>query len=382
MITLYKRGRVWWADSSCGGARRQWSLRTRDAKIAEQLRHQAELDLLSGGRLARKPWPEFESEFTAWVSSQVAPSTKARYEFSCKHFREFLERHRTGLLSQISPSLLTAYIEERKSLPARPRPMLDGGVKAELRHLRRVFSYAVDCGYIAKNPVIARNLNSQAGKTMPFTAEEVERMKDDAAAQADPLDRALLAVFLNTGLRISDVCSLRKDSIQGERLIITPRKTRRRGRSVALPLNKTLRRALDEIRGSASPRQDASLFVFSDAAGNSLRNVRERLERLWKRAMVHRGHPHRFRDTFAVSLLLRGASLYDVAKLLGISTQTAERHYAPYVAELQQRAAKLVGKLDHGLSRKCNATSSTDGHCRPSGSKSDQRPKSSRMPVN
>lgn len=39
--------------------------------------------------------------------------------------------------------------------------------------------------------------------------------------------------------------------------------------------------------------------------------------------------PHRFRDTFAVSLLLKGVSLDGVSKLLGQgSIKITERHYA------------------------------------------------------
>lgn len=385
MITLYKRGRVWWADSSFGGERRQWSLRTRNAEIAEKLRRLAELELLSGGRLAKKDWPAFEAEFLAWIRPQVAPSTLQRYEFCARHFRAFLEHSRAGALSQISPPLITAYIEWRKQRdpnPRSPRRMSDGGAKAELRHLRRFFSYAVACGYLAKNPVVARNLNSQAGKTMPFTPAEVGRMMEDAELKKNPADAALLAAFLHTGLRISDVAELRKDCMHGERIILTPRKTRRRGRSVALPLNRALRAALDAHLRSQTREQISSPLVFSDAAGRPLRNIRERLERLWTRALVPGGHPHRFRDTFAVSLLMRGASLYDVAKLMGISTQTAERHYAPYVAELQERAAKLVGKLDYALSRNCNVTSSTDGHFRPSAAKRQRAEKRAREAVN
>jgi hypothetical protein len=43
----------------------------------------------------------------------------------------------------------------------------------------------------------------------------------------------------------------------------------------------------------------------------------QRMLALGKRAGVNNAHPHRFRDTLAVDLLSRGASPYDVAKMLG-----------------------------------------------------------------
>jgi integrase len=66
------------------------------------------------------------------------------------------------------------------------------------------------------------------------------------------------------------------------------------------------------------------------------------MKALGKRAGVSHVHPHRFRDTFAVDLLLKGASVYDVAKLLGDTVETVEKYYAPYVRELRERARRFV----------------------------------------
>jgi integrase len=63
---------------------------------------------------------------------------------------------------------------------------------------------------------------------------------------------------------------------------------------------------------------------------------------LGRRAGVPNVHPHRFRDTFAVDLLLRGASPYDVAKMLGDTIDTIERHYTPFVRELRERVRKIL----------------------------------------
>jgi integrase len=68
----------------------------------------------------------------------------------------------------------------------------------------------------------------------------------------------------------------------------------------------------------------------------------QRMVALGKRAGVPDAHPHRFRDTFAVDLLLRGATPYDVAKLLGDTVDTVEKHYAPFVRELRDRARRLM----------------------------------------
>jgi hypothetical protein len=44
----------------------------------------------------------------------------------------------------------------------------------------------------------------------------------------------------------------------------------------------------------------------------------------------------------AVDLLVRGATPYDVAKLLGDTVATVEKHYAPFVKELRDRARNIL----------------------------------------
>lgn len=69
---------------------------------------------------------------------------------------------------------------------------------------------------------------------------------------------------------------------------------------------------------------------------------------LGRRAGVPDVHPHRFRDTLAVDMLNRGASPDDVAKMLGDTIDTVERHYTPFVRELRERV-RIILESDAGV---------------------------------
>jgi hypothetical protein len=73
-------------------------------------------------------------------------------------------------------------------------------------------------------------------------------------------------------------------------------------------------------------------------------NWRRTFRRLCVLASVKGGHPHRFRDTLAVELLLAGLPIEQISVLLGHSSvRMTERHYAPWVqARQNQLEAGLV----------------------------------------
>jgi integrase len=83
------------------------------------------------------------------------------------------------------------------------------------------------------------------------------------------------------------------------------------------------------------------------------RNWRRAFDKLFKIAslrdeegMRKRCHPHMFRDTFAVELLLSGAPIEEVAMLLGHENlETTIKSYAPWVRERQQKLIRSVKKM-------------------------------------
>jgi integrase len=68
----------------------------------------------------------------------------------------------------------------------------------------------------------------------------------------------------------------------------------------------------------------------------------QRMLALGKRAGVPNAHPHRFRDTLAVDMLEKGANPYDVAKTLGDTIETIEKHYTPFTKELRDRVRRIM----------------------------------------
>lgn len=132
------------------------------------------------------------------------------------------------------------------------------------------------------------------------------------------------------GLRISDAASCAVDRLSGGRLFLYTQKT---GVPVYVPLPRFVVEALE-----ACPRISNRHWFWTGVGSKETLagNWRRTFRRLCKIAGVQGGHPHRFRDTLAVELLLDGMPIERVSILLGHSSvKITERHYAPWVAARQ-----------------------------------------------
>jgi integrase/recombinase XerD len=82
-------------------------------------------------------------------------------------------------------------------------------------------------------------------------------------------------------------------------------------------------------------------YWFWSGAGEletAITNWRARLQRLFELAKIPDGHAHRFRDTFAVELLLAGVPIERVSVLLGHqSVRITEKHYRPWAKSRQEQ---------------------------------------------
>ena len=205
--------------------------------------------------------------------------------------------------------------------------------------LHRIFAFAVETEMIEKNPVRldGRPGDNPEGGAQPFTGDELAKLRGVAGE-----DLLTFQLFRWTGLRRSDAIALTWGEIDWQAAEIN-RLTQKRKKRVLLPIPQELLFALEAERDRRQPDlQDRVLLNPGTHKPLSAKRIYERVKALGRRAGVPNAHPHRFRDTFAVDMLARGASPYDVAKLLGDTVSTVEKHYAPFVKELRDRARRFM----------------------------------------
>jgi len=157
--------------------------------------------------------------------------------------------------------------------------------------------------------------------------------------------KAMVLTFLYSGLRISDVACLKRSLITPEGKIIRTLKT---GKRVYIKLPPVCVSALQ------APPMESKEYLFWSGEGKSdlettIKSMRRTLTCLGRMTQIH-VHPHRFRDTFAVAVLVLGHSMRTLQLLLGHkSIKTTEKHYAPFVPAMQKALDEATDSLNFDL---------------------------------
>ena len=376
MIGVRQRGSVWWLEGRIGPGhkRAQLSLGTRDHGSAVELWRKIEHAIVDGdsplwpelvrrlppatlrrlreiGGWTNQPetpsstWSELGRKFAAEMERRILidkfrASTRTRYQQTIRAFGQFLDSRGVSKLDGINRSLVEEFKGWRIEQTSLRKQSRGGrGVVLDAAILHRAFAYAIECEMISRNPVRleGRPGDNPEGGAQPFKAEDLGRLREHAGED-------LLAFLLlrHTGLRGSDAVTLLWDEIDWQAREIS-RLTLKRRKRVVLPIHTELFFALENEHQRRTP-QPLDHVLLNPATGKPLTRPRlyERFIALGRRAGVPHAHPHRFRDTLAVDLLLKGMSPYDVAKLLGDTVETVENHYAPFVRELRERARRIM----------------------------------------
>jgi integrase len=149
--------------------------------------------------------------------------------------------------------------------------------------------------------------------------------------------------MLYSGMRISDTIQLKRAAVDLKtgKLLLRVMKT---GSPLYVRLGPPAIEALKVLPGQGEYFFWSGQSKLSTAIGNARKSISRVLT-----VAGMKGHPHRFRDTFSVSLLSKGEELRTVQLLLGhTSIKTTEKHYAPFVESFQRVLDAATAKLDFG----------------------------------
>lgn len=159
-------------------------------------------------------------------------------------------------------------------------------------------------------------------------------------------NRAILLLFLDTGLRVSELCSIKIHDldIRNHRIQVMGKVAKER----SVPFSPRSGQALWRYLATRNkPRADEPLFITSTGRALDRTQVIHMLYTLAGRAGITHCHPHRFRHTFAIEYLRNGGDPFTLQAILGHSTLDMVKRYVRLAQQDIQTAHRRASPVDN-----------------------------------
>lgn len=265
---------------------------------------------------------------------QLSPKTVNAYRMDLRCYDTFLRK--TAAEAYADRDVLNSYINHLNITYAAKT------VRRKLASLKAFFRYLVFEDILPLHPFARINVNIKQPQPLPkiiphnvmedfFNYLYKERDNAFTKYRRDMIlrDIAISELLLATGMRISEICGLKKEHLNMRNRTIDIWGKGNRERIIFID-NPCVIRALEEYIRRVQPQINETGYIFINRLGRPItdQTVRLMLNKYVNEAAIHfHITPHMFRHTFATMLLESDVDIRYIQKLLGHSSITTTEIY-------------------------------------------------------
>lgn len=261
------------------------------------------------------------------VISGRSPKTIAQYERIVKKLFIALQKNFTDM----TVSDLRYFLAYEKSRGVSNRTLENTRVQ-----ISSFFTWLLEEELINKNPCRSISpIKYQKEVKLPFSSIEIDAIRSACKTKKE---RAIIEFLLASGVRVSELCSIRISDVNFDTLSVIVREGKG-SKQRTVYINDLASKHLVEYLTSRNVTGD---YLFYNKQKEHLKpgGVRHILKTIEERAQITNVHPHRFRRTFATGMANRGMEIQEIGKLLGHSSLNTTLTYV-YTSEEKIRTSYL-----------------------------------------
>lgn len=239
-------------------------------------------------------------------------------------------------ISDVSPHMIASC---RDQLTLRP-----ASVNRYLAALSHVFTVAIrEWDLLENNPVVkVSRLKEPKGRTRFLDDAERSHLIKEVQASNSPLLYPIVILALSTGARKGEILNLKWADVDLSRRMFILHDTKN-GEKRGLPL---VGLAFDLINELRQARSNEVGFVFPNRVGDGPLDIRTAWRTVVKRAELEDFRFHDLRHSAASYLAMNGATLAEIAEVLGHKSLEMVRRYTHLSVD---HTASVVGRMNEKI---------------------------------
>ena len=256
-----------------------------------------------------------------------------------RYLREAFGEKRLKDLSYLD---LEIYRNKRKATPlASGKPRTVATVNREMAALKHMLNKAVEWGMLKVSPFrqgsrLTFQENNQRQRYL--MEEEIESLLSSCSPHLAPI----VELALHTGMRKGELLGLKWEQIRGGFIYLKETKS---GKSRQIPLDE---RAAEVLKALHIKNKWKSPYVCLGPDGERLGDVKKGFNAACRRAGIEDFHFHDLRHTFASHLVMKGANLKAVQRLLGHSDSKMTDRYSHLSPDHLRESVNLLNDFPTG----------------------------------
>jgi integrase len=343
---IYKRGNVYWiCYNGLDGRVIRESSRSRRYDEAELLLDKRRKEVREGNepeiiKIPNYFFKDLAEEYIQWSERQRSFVRKAYV------INQLVREFGNYRLRQFSTKQVELF--QTQKIRDNKKPATINRYLATIKHM---FTKAVDWN-MAEEGVLKR---IRKVKLLEENNRRLRYLPKEECQQlikfCNPHLKPIVVTALNTGMRKSEILSLKWDNVDLRHGFILLDVTKN-GERREVPINKTLRETLETLRRGTKeqpPRLDIPWVFYDAKTGNRFTDLRKAFRLGCKKSGINDFRFHDLRHTFASHLVMAGVDLTTVKELLGHKTLTMTLRYA-HLAPSHKISA--VNILDEALTER------------------------------
>jgi len=258
------------------------------------------------------------------------------YKKDIEQFLGFLAKTQTNNIGDIKKENIAEFIAELIATSYTKK-----SASRKLNSIRTFYRFLKEEGIVTINPALdVAHPRFENNKPRILSKLEYRALRD--FARQDKRTYAIIELFLQTGLRIGELSSLRLSDVGTSELSI---RGYGKNKERKIPLNKLLSQAIKDYLAVRPEAQVDHLFITKNQKPLLIRNIRNIVDRCFREVGIENVKVNDLRNTFIAHQLAAGVPLAYVSKIVGHKRLSSTEQFLDLIEQEQAPSQYKLNEL-------------------------------------